>query len=188
MVSRILAFKRWQDSHACLFGKLLLSEGLDRFGYPNGLYDVRYRESHKPFVNHELKFNISHSAQYVVCAFSTLGEIGVDIEKIEPLEIQNLKPSFTRTELDVIESAADPYTKLFEFWTIKEAVIKAEGRGLQIPLNSFDVLHNPVKFDGCNWLIERIHLVDLYQCHVALKSDRDPIGNISVECHNFYDA
>lgn len=65
-----------------------------------------------------LKFNLSHSADLAAIAITTDGAVGVDIEQIKP-------------EADYAEIArCDPQT-FFEYWTRREAYVKARGEGLQ---------------------------------------------------------
>lgn len=82
-----------------------------------------------------LKFNISHSGDYVVCTYGS-GESGVDIEKnINSMDIA--KRFFTEREYQMISAG---YPNMFtRIWTLKEAYVKERGMGLSIPLDSFEV-------------------------------------------------
>jgi 4'-phosphopantetheinyl transferase len=109
----------------------------------------------KPFIKglENINFNLSHSNEWVVCAFSRL-DIGVDIEKISSIKLEIAKRFFTKEEYDRILSkdAHERIVYFYELWTLKESYIKALGLGLTIPLNhvSFNICENGVEFKGEN--------------------------------------
>ncbi len=90
-----------------------------------------------------LSFNISHSGEMAVMAFSYGRKVGVDIEFIrENIDHESLSVRFfSRAETLVLKSLAekDRLKCFYETWTRKEAFIKAVGKGLSIPLDQFDV-------------------------------------------------
>jgi 4'-phosphopantetheinyl transferase len=101
----------------------------------------------KPFLEEphgsDLRFNVSHSGEIALLAFSLCQEIGVDVElkraDVDFLSLAEL--SFSRDERAAILSCspADRADLFYEFWTCKEACIKADGRGLSVPLDQFSV-------------------------------------------------
>ncbi len=99
-----------------------------------------------------LRFNLSHTKGLIVCALSqdTPNEkcvIGVDVENIERrgATIEIAERFFSDREsadlLNVTEKARR--SRFFDYWTLKEAYIKACGMGLTIPLKqfSFHIMH-----------------------------------------------
>ena len=90
-----------------------------------------------------LAFNMSHASDLGLFGFRREGAVGIDVERIRPnLEIRSIAERFfTTTESRQIENADDD-TRLRHFfttWVRKEAVLKAVGRGLAMPLSSIDV-------------------------------------------------
>lgn len=87
-------------------------------------------------------FNLSHSEERAVLAISD-GEVGIDLECMRPIEYLDLATRyFHPTEVAAITSAGDVEEQrraFFRVWTLKEAVVKALGHGLSIPLTSFEV-------------------------------------------------
>ncbi|MFX0547819.1 4'-phosphopantetheinyl transferase family protein [Hathewaya histolytica] len=85
--------------------------------------------------------NLSHSQEYAVCAVSSC-EIGVDIERCDS-RISNClelaKQYFHPREYeDILHTPLEQQRgRFFEFWVLKECYLKAIGRGLYEPLNSF---------------------------------------------------
>src|SRR5262249_7275622 len=90
-----------------------------------------------------LQFNMTHSGDLAVIAFTVHREIGVDVEQIRPLaDMQQIANRFFCTE-EATEIMSAPQTEreraFFLCWTRKEAYIKATGDGLSAPLGSFRV-------------------------------------------------
>ena len=90
-----------------------------------------------------LCFNLSHSHEMALYALTRGREIGVDIEHFRPdVEVEKLAERFfSPREEAVLRALPEPLRKegFFNCWTRKEAYIKAEGKGMSIPLSAFDV-------------------------------------------------
>ena len=119
--------------------------------YP-GYLRFYYNQYGKPFLAPEfssylLNFNLSHSGSMALYAITQNMEIGVDIERIHSdFEYEEIAQRFfSVNEVAILRTI--PTEKKFEafynFWTRKEAYIKAHGKGLSLPLDSFDVSFAP---------------------------------------------
>ncbi len=92
----------------------------------------------------DIHFNISHSGEYAVLAVSD-SPLGIDVEVRKPINdfLAISENYFSKNEYNFLissKSSADKKIDLFfDIWTMKEALIKAVGKGLSIPLASFDV-------------------------------------------------
>lgn len=90
-----------------------------------------------------LAFNLSHSGSWALLGWSWQADIGVDIELWRKVsdEAALVRRFFSKVENEVYEALPDTVRQcgFFECWTRKEAYIKAVGRGLGLPLDSFDV-------------------------------------------------
>ena len=105
----------------------------------------QYGRPHLDSTDHgeSIEFNISHSGNIVVLAFTRNRRIGIDIE--------HLRSDFSTTEIaqrffSLAEREAlrqvpmeQRHEAFFICWTRKEAFIKALGEGLSHPLDQFDV-------------------------------------------------
>lgn len=93
----------------------------------------------KPFLEgHSLEFNVSHSGEWIAAVVNH-SPVGIDVEKIQPLELDIARRFFTEKECEEL-AAKNEYEKnqyFFDLWTLKESYIKACGQGLSIPLSSF---------------------------------------------------
>jgi len=94
-----------------------------------------------------LSFNASHSGTLAVIAVARSGRIGVDVERLRPLvEAESIAARFLATGEAATLAALHPHERtegFFNAWTRKEAVVKALGGGLSIPLDSFEVSLRP---------------------------------------------
>lgn len=87
-----------------------------------------------------LHFNLSHAGGWCLLGLGTQ-PLGVDIQEHDPrcdcgrLASRYLHP----LELAQFTAAADQRLAFFRVWTRKEAVMKADGRGLSLDLTSFAV-------------------------------------------------
>ena len=91
----------------------------------------------------DLRFNVSHSAELALIAVTHGRAVGVDVEWVqEKFAIEEVAASFfSPAEVAALRAlpAARRCTGFFNCWTRKEAYVKARGRGLSLPLHSFNV-------------------------------------------------
>ncbi len=89
-----------------------------------------------------LQFNVAHSHGVILIALAGTGEVGVDVEFMDAgVELMDVaRGSFNARELARIEGALTLDDRLREFylcWTRREAVTKADGRGLTVAPEEF---------------------------------------------------
>jgi 4'-phosphopantetheinyl transferase len=128
--------------------RLLLGSYLDR---PPESVAIGYTERGKPELagedGGELQFNVSHSQDIAVLAFTTQSAVGVDIEHIRPDYAREdvARRYFAADEVQTLEGLceADRITAFYDCWTRKEAYMKACAEGLFMPLDSFSVALAP---------------------------------------------
>jgi 4'-phosphopantetheinyl transferase len=78
-----------------------------------------------------LHVSISHSGTTVAVAVSGAGEVGVDVQRVDVDPVQELSPLvLAETEAGHVAAARD----FFTYWTRKEALVKATGDGVTVPL------------------------------------------------------
>lgn len=164
----MLKLRNWRDQHAGVVGKMLLLQGMLQFGYPKqSLKEIVYNEYKRPFFEFPIDFNISHSGQVVVCALSDTCKVGIDVEEIRPLKIEDFKNVLSANEYNNILISKKPYHQFFTIWTKKEAVLKAEGKGLFIPLTDV-VLHNDTaSLYNKTWYLKQIFIAENYSLSLA---------------------
>jgi len=88
-----------------------------------------------------LSFNVSHTHSLIVLGVSRHRDIGVDVEDYlrHPAPLDLADQYFSREEAETLASlpASEQQYRFFEYWTCKEAYIKARGMGLSLPLDQF---------------------------------------------------
>jgi 4'-phosphopantetheinyl transferase len=94
-----------------------------------------------------LCFNLAHSDALAAVAVVHAIDIGIDIERIKPLEGTELEDALSPREQNALAALSGTARReaFYRCWTRKEALLKAHGRGLDVPLDSFDV---PVEGDS----------------------------------------
>lgn len=88
-----------------------------------------------------LNFNLSNADGLVACVVSAWDEIGVDVEVLdqttETTAIAEQYFSFSETATLKTLSRPLQHYRFFQYWTLKEAYVKARGIGLYMDLDGF---------------------------------------------------
>lgn len=103
-----------------------------------------YGRHGKPsLLDRDLHFNLSHSDDRVVVAFTRIAPVGVDVEcfRLMPEVTQIAESFFSPLEFRAMAGMPDAERNIafWRCWTRKEAIIKASGDGLSLGLAAFDV-------------------------------------------------
>jgi 4'-phosphopantetheinyl transferase len=110
-------------------------------------FSKRYKPALSDNANLKLCFNLSHSGNFIVYAFSMDCELGIDIETIRKMkDADGIIERFCseREKVDYFSVPKKDRTKaFFNCWTRKEAYTKARGDGLYFPLDHFSVSLKP---------------------------------------------
>jgi len=168
---KIRRYKNWEDAHTSLVGKLLLIQGLKDIGLPKtNLSTLQYNQYGRPYISKNIDFNISHSETLVMCAINTHGDVGIDVEKIIPIDKTDFYDCWTPKETEAIYKDTKEYHTFYTYWTKKEALVKAVGDGLNIPLKNIEIKanHATVANHG-KWYLKEISISEKYIAHIATK-------------------
>ena len=134
-------------------------------------------------------FSISHSGNMVWVALCRCASVGIDVEQMRPLPdaVELTSQLHPQEQKDLLSlPPAELQTAFYRCWTRKEAIIKAVGMGLSMPLQSFSVRTGPQEsnwitsltanavhgavamLEVCGqWTSRDIRATDGYQCSVA---------------------
>lgn len=178
----IKKYRRWQDAHSSLFGKLLLLRGIESFGLEKNLNDLKFTQYGKPYFDDDdaICFNITHSGGFVLCAIGDeVDSLGVDIEQIKPINFVDFRNVWTDSEWDLICKQDERI--FYDFWTKKEAIIKAHGQGLSLNLREIDVRKSEVLLNGNTYYLEVLNFSNEYSAHIAATKRLDRIDLVEVQ-------
>ncbi|MFY0254564.1 4'-phosphopantetheinyl transferase family protein [Chitinophaga sp. 30R24] len=166
--NKVRWYKRWQDAHACLLGKHLLRYGLLQMGYHTMLEELAYTTYGRPYLKGLPDFNISHSGSMVICAISPHGRIGIDIEHRMAINVRDYLELFSPLEWHNILNEQPGQQLFYEYWTRKEAILKADGRGISEELRRLEVVNRQeVMLDHVTWYLSSVASFDEYACCFA---------------------
>lgn len=153
-----------------------------------------YRARGKPYLTMPpggaLRFNVSHSGELALVAFTHGREIGVDIERRRPLDdLRSLaRTSFSAREYATLCSLPprDHASAFFACWSRKEAFIKATGEGVS-QLGDFDVSVGPdeparlLRVDGepagqPRWSLQDLPAIPGYAAALVVEGPELPVA------------
>lgn len=155
--NQIDKYVKMEDKYRCIIGELLLQYSLWNYcDYKFSGIKLSYNEYGKPRLydmrTYNIHFNISHSANWVVCAIFNK-PVGIDVEYIDCLSNNSdiARRFFADIENDYIfkHSQISQTDAFYKLWTLKESYIKCMGKGLSIPLNSFSVILTEDRISLC---------------------------------------
>ena len=166
-----LRYIQCHDRHTRLYGKLLLKKGLKELGFSDEvLSGMVYSPFSRPYLKeiHHIDFNISHSNNLVVCAISNDNtRLGIDTQFIQQIDFNDFRFVMNDHQWEIIHQSQSPQSTFFKFWTIKESVIKADGRGMSIPLKDIPTCQTTVTLDNEKWHLKEICLNNKYSTYLA---------------------
>jgi len=142
-----------RDKNLFIAGRGMLRVILGRYlGMPPRSLSLQKGHHKKPFVSTDsgkppLQFNMSHSHGLALYAFALRGQVGIDLEKLQPdFATEEVAEQFFSPKEQEELLGLPPESRVqgfFNCWTRKEAYVKATGEGLYVPLDSFDVSLTP---------------------------------------------
>lgn len=118
-----------------LLKKLLCEENITNPLFKTEKYGKAYISNHE-----NIHFNLSHSGKMVLCAISDM-EVGADIEYVDDeIDLNIAKNYFYNKEYESIIKSDNPSDEFFKYWVLKESYMKYTGLGMNLELDSFEII------------------------------------------------
>lgn len=134
-------------------------------------------------------FNLSHSGDRALIGVTDGSAIGVDVEAIRPISdtLRIARSHFAADEAAALQSLPSEAVDqaFFALWTRKEAVVKALGVGLALPLDRFSVTLPPSPprllrgAQGGAWTLSAVDAGPGYAATVAVRA-----ADMTVACRS----
>ncbi len=135
-----------------------------------------------------LTFNLSHTAGLIVCLVALGHDIGVAVEDMTRAgkTVEIAEQFFSPTEVAALHAlpSSKQRSRFFEYWTLKEAYIKARGMGVALPLEQFSFhleAGQPIRIsfaphfldDPHDWQFAQFHPTSQHEMTVAIRHGTD---------------
>ncbi|HVY45201.1 MAG TPA: 4'-phosphopantetheinyl transferase superfamily protein [Minicystis sp.] len=142
-----------------------------------------------PGAHARLGFNLTNTEGLVAIVVADAREVGCDVEDVnrrgETVAIANRFFSAREVEDLGRVPAAEQRARFFDYWTLKEAYIKARGMGLAIPLGDFSFVIRrgapiAIEFapaledDPSSWQFEQLRPTERHVLSVAIRRRDEP--------------
>lgn len=184
---------RYQWMAARIFLRQILGEAL---AIPAAELRFHYGTNGKPTIANAIEerpyFNLSHSQGIVAVAISAHSPVGIDVEPVRNLTDISAVAKLVlsdRERSQIDQLAPEQRTKqFFDYWTCKEAIVKAHGQGVG-DMMMLDFLDNPVvkstvdgwKKTGSNgWQVVRFNMHAPFVGAVAVTGTDNPVTLIDM--------
>jgi len=183
--ARAARFRFERDQRRFIVARGILRSLLARYtNRPAARIEFSYSTRGKPALRPEhkphLHFNLAHSAEMALYAFTLGQEVGVDIEQQRPLDDvhQIAEHYFSPRERAILATQVgdELYRTFYTYWTRKEAYLKGSGEGLALLTTQLDVVvpqGQVVRLAGSNgeadWYIYDLSVAAGYRGALALQ-------------------
>lgn len=183
MVQRIARWRNPMDRQTRVLGRLLVRLALETLGVaPVDLAGWSADRFGRPSLpGCAADYSVSHSGGFAVAAASVSGRVGVDVEVLAPLPLENLDAAFGPGEMDDILSAGDQARRALELWTGKEAALKADGRGLTLDPARIDARGEAICLGAETWRILRPALSPGCLCALVTHQSAPVVNSIRTD-------
>ena len=161
----ILQYRLIKDQMLKLIGKLIVKSYHLKNNYKFDWKNWEVSKHNKPSLKQGLHFNISHSEDWVVVAFSKY-PIGIDIELKQDINWSDLISSFHINEQEFMENSLQKLNDFYKIWTRKESFLKAIGIGMSNGLSHYNCLESTL-YNAKNWKIQPFNFNSNYAAAIC---------------------
>ena len=137
--------------------------------------EFNYESHGKPFLKHsQIQFNVAHSQHLALYAVTYDRAVGIDIEQIREIEQLDslVQRFFLPSELRVIQAQPDLF---FQYWTCKEAFLKATGTGLsklkELEIEQAQLKTVPIEARSRHWQLQELRINDQFAGAIVIEQN-----------------
>lgn len=133
-----------------------------------------------------IHFNLSHSGKVVLCAISDR-DVGVDVEYIDrKIDLNIAKHYFYNSEYKNIMNCENRPEKFFEYWVLKESYMKYTGLGMNLKLDSFEIIiEDEIRLKNDNENL-KFNLFDIENYKIGIAGHYDSVDLIGYDVGQLY--
>ena len=127
-----LKYRHTFGQFCCLKSWLMLIEGIRGYGISES-EDFKYNEHGKPYWENGPYFSISHCKDAIAVVIDN-ESVGIDIEAIRHTDEELVKRIMNEEEVRLVNETTDEKERnraFIRLWTRKEAIVKAQGIGIE---------------------------------------------------------
>ena len=187
---KIRNYKNEMTARLSLGAGVLLRIVMDKNGVSEE--QILTEEYGKPYLSSgAFHFNLSHSGEYVFCAYDEL-PIGMDIQKIKNDIPKHTDKILSEKEKQYLASLGemDRMIAFYTIWADKESVIKCDGRGLRLPLQTISVtsernMLSKINFEEKQLFIKRLNILHPHYAVSVCSSKENEIEELLEVNENF---
>jgi 4'-phosphopantetheinyl transferase len=161
-------YRQVEDQKRKLLGREVIRLYLKGKNSQTSVHEIKFDQQKKPYLENGPFFNISHSGNYVVAAFSEI-PVGIDIEEERAIDVEALSSVFHADELAFLKENNYQQSTFYKLWVRKEACLKASGIGIINGLDQWNALNDLIKQSGKEWRIQQVAVREGYQCAVCFE-------------------
>lgn len=159
--NKIKSYSFNDDKLRSLGAGILIDYGLNIYGLSRNQINIVYNKMGKSYIEgKDLYFNISHSDQFVACAFSN-EDVGIDLQKVHKVSDSFVNKVCTKKEIDQILN--DRENQIIRLWTFKESYLKMTGEGIARDFSKIEIdLKNKRSFNHKELFFQEYQLENYY--------------------------
>lgn len=183
--SRADRFKFEQHRQRFVAGRGFLRSLLARYlnTDPSAL-EFSYGSHGKPFLKHfPIQFNLAHSQHLAVYAIALDRAVGIDVEQVRAVDHLNqlVQRFFQPSEAKMIQAQPELF---FQYWTCKEAFLKATGTGLsklqELEIHNLELKTIPVEARSRNWHLRELTIDQQFASAIVIEQNG---SQLNLECY-----
>ncbi len=164
-----------------LLKKLLSEKNITNPTFKTEKYGKTYISNYE-----NIYFNLSHSGKMVLCAISDM-EVGADVEYIDTkIDLDIARNYFYNSEYENIMNAENKSEEFFKYWVLKESYMKYTGLGMNLNLDSFEIiLDDEIKLKNDKENL-KFNLFGIENYKIGITSHYDVSELIEYNIHDLY--